>query len=74
MTKSARFEKLNNDLAKMNEFRRFAQMYGGKVRLGDEIVSIETIEDLIDHLKFQIAALQSRTVLEIIPKQPQGTK
>lgn len=61
--------KLNSDLKKMKEFHRFAQMYGGRIRLGGEIVSIETIEDLIDHLKFQIAALQSQSVLKIIPKE-----
>lgn len=67
--------KLHTDLEKMEEFRRYAERFGGHIRLGGELVSIETIDELIEHLKFQIAAAESvRPGLQIIPKQPQGTK
>lgn len=69
MTKSDQLEKLNQDLEKMKEFRRYAQMYGGKIKLGGEIVTIEKIEELIEHLKFEIASFKSNwSDLTIIPK------
>ncbi len=61
-------EKHESDLKKMLEFRRYAKLYGGHIRLGDELVSIEKIDELIEHLKFEIASFQSQAELKIIPK------
>lgn len=61
--------KLRSDLKKMEEFRRYAKLYGGKISLGDENVTLEKIEELIEHLKFQIASAESvHTDLKLIPK------
>lgn len=62
-------EKHKSDLKRMMEFRRYAKIYGGKISLGDEIVSIEKIDELIEHLKFEIASFQSQVELKVIPKK-----
>lgn len=61
-----RLDELYRHRDEVEELIKYAKLLGNKVALGDEIVSIERLQDILEEIKFEIAARTSQNNLRII--------
>jgi hypothetical protein len=60
MDSNRKLDELGGQLQKVEELLKFAGLYGGKISLGDKIITIDELKEMRLDLKSEIAAEESR--------------
>lgn len=59
-------DEMKEKLEQIETMLRFSEIYGGHIRVEDELITTQQLRDMREEIKFEIAAEQSKNNLRLL--------
>lgn len=66
MQNETKLDKLSSDLERTSQMRRTAELLGGKITVGDSVLTIQELKEFEADLKARIAVIISNNQLRLV--------